>query len=92
VLKGEMPLPPIYDDHRLATAKRFADLKVGDRDPLPPRTLVDGNFPAFQAVSLDNHPFHNYYEYCRALGTPAPLPHRRRAVRPSRLHCPVSGR
>ena len=70
-----MPLPPIYDTHRLVPPKRFAELKVGDRYPLPSRTLGDGNFAAFQAVSLDNHPIHYDHEYCRALGHPGPLAH-----------------
>jgi acyl dehydratase len=70
-----MPLPPVYDTHRLVPQKRFDDLKVGDRYPLPSRTLGDGNFAAFQAVSLDNHPIHYDYEYCQALGHPAPLAH-----------------
>jgi acyl dehydratase len=70
-----MPLPPIYDTHRLVPAKTFADLKVGDRYPLPSRTLGDGNFAAFQAVSLDNHPIHYDDEYCKALGYRAPLAH-----------------
>ena len=70
-----MPLPPIYDAHRLVPPKRFDDLKVGDRYPLPSRTLGDGNFAAFQAVSLDNHPIYYDYEYCRALGHPGPLAH-----------------
>jgi acyl dehydratase len=70
-----MPLPPIYDNHRLVPPKRFDDFKVGDRYPLPSRTLGDGNFAAFQAVSLDNHPIHYDDEYCRALGHPGPLAH-----------------
>jgi acyl dehydratase len=70
-----MPLPPIYDTHRITPAKTFHDLKVGDRYPLPSRTLGDGNFAAFQAVSLDNHPIHYDEEYCRALGHPGPLAH-----------------
>lgn len=70
-----MTLPPIYDAHRLVPPKRFNDLKVGDRYPLPSRTLGDGNFAAFQAVSLDNHPIHYDYEYCKALGHPGPLAH-----------------
>ena len=70
-----MPLPPIYETHRLTPPKRVADLSVGDRYPLPSRTLGDGNFAAFQAVSLDNHPIHYDDEYCRALGHPAPLAH-----------------
>ena len=70
-----MALPPIYDQHRIVPAKRFDDFKVGDRYPLPSRTLGDGNFTAFQAVSLDNHPIHYDEEYCRALGHPGPLAH-----------------
>jgi acyl dehydratase len=70
-----MPLPPIYVSHRVTPPKTFDDLKVGDCYPLPSRTLGDGNFAAFQAVSLDNHPIHYDYEYCRALGHPGPLAH-----------------
>jgi acyl dehydratase len=70
-----MPLPDIYAAHRLVPAKIFDDLKVGDRYPLPSRTLGDGNFAAFQAVSLDNHPIHYDAEYCQALGHPGPLAH-----------------
>ena len=68
-------LPDIYARHRLAAAKGFADLNVGDLYPLPSRTIGDGNFAAFQAVSLDNHPIHYDAEYCRALGFPGPLAH-----------------
>jgi acyl dehydratase len=68
-------LPEVYARHRVVPAKRFADLRVGDRYPLPSRTLGDGNFAAFQAVSLDNHPIHYDVEYCRALGHPGPLAH-----------------
>ena len=70
-----MPLPEIYQSHRLVPAKSFSDLKVGDRYPLPSRTLGDGNFAAFQTVSLDNHPIHYDTEYCQALGHPGPLAH-----------------
>lgn len=70
-----MALPPIYETHRVVPAKTFAELKVGDRYPLPSRTLGDGAFVAFQAVSLDNHPIHYDEEYCRALGHPGPLAH-----------------
>ena len=70
-----MPLPDIYATHRITPPKTFADLRVGDRYPLPSRTLGDGNFSAFQAVSLDNHPIHYDVEYCRALGHPGPLAH-----------------
>lgn len=70
-----MPLPEIYASHRPVPARSFTDLKVGDRYPLPSRTLGDGNFTAFQTVSLDNHPIHYDVEYCRALGHPGPLAH-----------------
>jgi acyl dehydratase len=70
-----MPLPEHYAQRRLVPPKRFDDLAVGDRYPLPSRTLGDGNFAAFQAVSLDNHPIHYDVEYCRALGHPGPLAH-----------------
>ena len=70
-----MPLPEIYTSHRIVPAKGFDDLKVGDRYPLPSRTLGDGNFTAFQAVSLDNHPIHYDVDYCKALGHPGPLAH-----------------
>lgn len=68
-------LPDIYAQHRLVPAKGFSDLAVGDRYPLPSRTIGDANFAAFQAVSLDNHPIHYDAEYCRALGYPGPLAH-----------------
>lgn len=70
-----MALPPIYHTTRVVPARSFAELSVGERYPLPSRTLGDGNFAAFQAVSLDNHPIHYDAEYCRALGHPGPLAH-----------------
>lgn len=68
-------LPPVYEHHRLVPQRSFAELAVGERFPLPSRTLGDGNFAAFQALSLDNHPIHYDAEYCRALGHPGPLAH-----------------
>lgn len=61
--------------HRLVEQRGFADLELGEVFRLPSRTLGDGNFAAFQALSLDNHPIHYDYEYCRELGHPAPLAH-----------------
>ena len=69
------PLPPIYDAQRIVPQRSFSDLKVGEQFPLPSRTLGDGNFAAFQTVSLDNHPIHYDAEYCRSLGHPGPLAH-----------------
>ncbi len=68
-------LPPVYTENRLVEPRGFADLRVGERFPLPSRTLGDANFAAFQAVSLDNHPIHYDVQYCQALGHPGPLAH-----------------
>jgi acyl dehydratase len=62
-------------DHRLVPRRGFEDLRVGEVFPLPSRTIGEGNFTAFQALSLDNHPIHYDAEYCRALGHPGPLAH-----------------
>ncbi|MBS0279430.1 MAG: MaoC family dehydratase [Proteobacteria bacterium] len=63
------------DDHRVLPLRGFEELRVGEVFRNPSRTLGDGNFTAFQAVSLDNHPIHYDVEYCRKLGHPAPLAH-----------------
>ena len=39
-------LPEVYAQYRLVPAKAFVDLKVGDRYPLPSRTIGDANFGA----------------------------------------------
>jgi len=62
-------------DHRVVPLRAFHELKVGEIFRNPSRTLGDGNFTAFQTVSLDNHPIHYDVEYCKALGHPAPLAH-----------------
>lgn len=62
-------------DHRLAQPRWFDDLAIGEEFPLPSRTLGDGNFTAFQTVSLDNHPIHYDVEYCKARGLKGPLAH-----------------
>ncbi len=63
------------ESHRVVPLRGFDELAVGEVFALPSRTLGDGNFAAFQAVSLDNHPIHYDVEYCRRLGYPAPLAH-----------------
>jgi acyl dehydratase len=63
------------DDHRVLPLRGFEELRVGEIFRNPSRTLGDGNFTAFQTVSLDNHPIHYDVEYCRKLGYPAPLAH-----------------
>jgi acyl dehydratase len=61
--------------HRVVPQRGFEDLKVGERFPLPSRTITDANFAAFQTVSCDNHPIHYDAEYCRAQGHDGLLAH-----------------
>ncbi len=62
-------------DHRVVPLRAFDELSIGEIYRNPSRTLGDGNFTAFQTVSLDNHPIHYDMEYCKGLGHPAPLAH-----------------
>lgn len=59
----------------LVSPRGFDDFRVGERFPLPARTLTDAHFSAFQALSGDNHPIHYDREYCRAAGHPDLLAH-----------------
>jgi acyl dehydratase len=61
---------PNFDpkEHRLAETSYFEDLRIGQKFPIPSRTLGDANFAAFQLASGDNHPIHYDVEYCRANG------------------------
>ena len=62
--------------YRLVPEQRwFEDFQLGERFPLPSRTLTDAHFLAFQAASGDNHPVHYDREYCRARGMPDLLAH-----------------
>jgi acyl dehydratase len=61
--------------HRLAEQRWFEDLRVGERFPLPSRTVTEAHFAAFQTLSADNHPIHYDVEYCRERGLAAPLAH-----------------
>ena len=61
--------------HKRYETRWFEDFAVGEKFILPSRTMTDAIFLAFQAASGDNHPIHYDYEYCRALGHPAPLAH-----------------
>jgi acyl dehydratase len=63
--------------HNVVPLRAFEELAVGERFPLPSRTMTDANFSAFQAVSCDNHPIHYDVEYCRSRGLEAPLAHGR---------------
>lgn len=61
--------------HQLCEQRYFEDFRVGERFPLPSRTMTDALFAAFQLASGDNHPSHYDVEYCRAHGGPALLAH-----------------
>ena len=61
--------------HRLAAQRWFEDFSLGERFPLPSRTMTEALFLAFQAASGDNHPIHYDVEFCRARGMPHMLAH-----------------
>ena len=52
----------------LVPPRSFGEFRLGERFPLPARTLTEAHFSAFQALSGDNHPIHYDREYCRAEG------------------------
>jgi acyl dehydratase len=62
--------------HRVISRQRwFDDFRIGERFPLPSRTMTEAVFLAFQAASGDNHPIHYDVEYCRARGWQNMLAH-----------------
>lgn len=62
--------------HRMVAEQRwFEDFRIGERFPLPSRTMTEAIFLAFQAASGDNHPVHYDVEYCRRHGMPGLLAH-----------------
>ncbi|MBY0335034.1 MAG: MaoC family dehydratase [Acetobacteraceae bacterium] len=61
--------------HRLAPQRWFEDFALGERFPLPSRTMTEAIFLAFQAASGDNHPVHYDVEFCRTRGMPHMLAH-----------------
>ncbi len=63
------------DPQALCEQRWFEDFRVGERFPLPSRTMTDALFAAFQLASGDNHPSHYDVEYCRAHGHPGLLAH-----------------
>ncbi len=67
--------PEPTESHRLVPARGFEQLQLGERFPLPSRTVIDAHFSAFQALSGDNHPIHYDREYCRRHGHPDLLAH-----------------
>lgn len=64
-----------FSDFRLCEQRWFDDFTVGERFPLPSRTMTDALFAAFQLASGDNHPIHYDVEHCRARGMPHMLAH-----------------
>ena len=62
-------------NHRRHPTRWFEDFTLGERFPLPRRTVTDAHFLAFQAASGDNHPVHYDREYCRRRGMPDMLAH-----------------
>jgi acyl dehydratase len=52
----------------LLPIRGFSELKIGEKYPLPARTITHAHFSAFQAATGDNHPIHYDREYCKALG------------------------
>ncbi|MDE0725769.1 MAG: MaoC family dehydratase [Alphaproteobacteria bacterium] len=69
-MRGEPDIDTGFDParHEMCESYYFEDVKVGDKFPIPSRTLADANFAAFQLASGDNHPIHYDIEYCRARG------------------------
>ncbi len=61
--------------HGLVETKCFEELQLGERFPIPSRTLGEASFAAFQLASGDNHPIHYDLEYCKALGHAGLLAH-----------------
>ena len=63
------------DDDALCEQRWYEDFRIGERFPLPSRTMTEALFAAFQLASGDNHPSHYDVEYCRARGAPGLLAH-----------------
>jgi acyl dehydratase len=63
-------MPATFDpaSHTLCESRYFDDFAIGERFPLPSRTVTEAHFSAFQAVTGDNHPIHYDREYCRRHG------------------------
>ncbi|MEZ5739376.1 MAG: MaoC family dehydratase [Burkholderiaceae bacterium] len=61
--------------YQLAPQRFFEDFEIGERFPIPSRTMTDALFAAFQLASGDNHPIHYDIEYCRRHGMPHMLAH-----------------
>src|SRR5215831_9840549 len=69
-MTGDPAVPSKFDPSlfRLAEARSFSDLQVGETFRSPSRTVTEAHFAAFQLLSGDNHPIHYDVEYCRQHG------------------------
>jgi len=67
--------PAALANFSLCAQRFFEDFEVGERFPLPSRTMTDAHFAAFQLASGDNHPVHYDVEYCKQRGMPGMLAH-----------------
>ena len=65
----------VFEDYRLCDPAYFEDLSIGQKFPIPSRTMTEALFAAFQLASGDNHPIHYDVEYCKARGHPGLLAH-----------------
>ena len=54
--------------HHLVEMQPFEALTIGDRFPIPSRTITESDFAAFRTVSADNHPIHYDVQYCQQRG------------------------
>ena len=68
-----MPFDP--DKHQMLPTRHFDDFQIGERFFAPSRTMSEGVFTAFQAVSGDNHPIHCDRTYLKSLGHPDLMAH-----------------
>ena len=69
-MRGEPDIDESFDPakHAMSETHYFEDVSVGDKFPIPSRTIADANFAAFQLASGDNHPIHYDLPYCQARG------------------------
>lgn len=62
----DQPFEPPRDIY--GPQRYFEDFVVGERFPIPSRTVTEAQFLAFQAASADNHPIHYDRPYCKRHG------------------------
>ena len=69
-MRGEPDIDKSFDPakHAMSETHYFEDVSVGDKFPIPSRTIADANFAAFQLASGDNHPIHYDLPCCQARG------------------------